>query len=214
MSRLAAIDAAAAPHGLIVSGALHTTADDALPDIATIVLLSPDEPAFWPHFQASPEAKDGAPDPLDRWSARTITALAQAHSATPLFPFGGPPWHPFIAWAKRSGRAFPSPVGLLVHDSAGLFISYRGALGLAERLTLPPLPAASPCERCPAPCERACPVAAFASGSYDVPACKAHLHRPEGKDCFAGGCLTRRACPVGAERRKPEQSAFHMRAFR
>jgi epoxyqueuosine reductase len=47
--------------------------------------------------------------------------------AKALFPFGGPPWHPFIAWAKRSGRAWESPVGFLVHDQAGLMVSYRAA---------------------------------------------------------------------------------------
>jgi hypothetical protein len=60
--------------------------------------------------------------------------------AKALFPFTGPPWHPFIAWARRSGRAWESPVGFLVHDRAGLMVSYRGALALSHRIDLPATP--------------------------------------------------------------------------
>ena len=211
MSLTGRIAEAARAERLAVPGTLPTLAADGLDGIGGIVLLGPDEPGFWPHFKHSAEARDGAPDPIDRWSMRVITALAGRFDAVPLFPFGGPPWHPFIAWAKRSGRAHGAPVGLLAHDTAGLFVPYRGALGVAE-----PLPASarpSPCTPCPAPCRTACPVDAFAGGSYDVAACKAWLRSDAGRDCRAGGCLVRRACPVGAHRRLPEHSAFHMEAF-
>lgn len=208
---LSEIAIAAAAERLAVMGTLPARPEDGLGGVRGIVLLGPDEPAFWPHFKASPEARDGAADPVDRWSRRVIGALAEASGAVPLFPFGGPPWHPFIAWAKRSGRAHASPVGLLAHDTAGLFVSFRGALGLSA-----PLPAAvtaSPCTACPAPCKTACPVDAFASGSYDVAACKAWLRSDAGTDCRTAGCLVRRACPVGADRRLPQHSAYHMEAF-
>jgi hypothetical protein len=51
------------------------------------------------------EFRDGRPDPIDRWSRRVIGHMACDLGAKALFPFGGPPWHPFIAWAKR--RAAP-----------------------------------------------------------------------------------------------------------
>ncbi|MEQ8920433.1 MAG: ferredoxin [Roseovarius sp.] len=188
--------------------------DDLPEGVASLVLLGPLEPGFWPAFTASPEYRDGASHPLDRWSHRVITGMAEALNATPFFPFGGPPYQPFIAWAKASGRAHSSPVGLLVHDTAGLMISYRGALGFARHIDAP-APPPSPCERCETrPCLTACPVDAFASGSYDVAACKADLDRP-GNDCMTRGCAVRRACPVSRGHGRLEaQSAFHMRAFR
>ncbi|MAU52688.1 MAG: ferredoxin [Roseovarius sp.] len=209
---LARITARAALHHLAVMGALHLKADE-VPGHATLVLLGPLEPGFWTAFTQTPEYRDGTPDPMDRWSTRIITALAEDLGAAPLFPFGGPPWKPFTDWARRSGRAWPSPVGLLVHDVAGLMVSYRGALAIPERLALP-APARCPCETCEAqPCRTACPVDALKPDAYDVPACKADLDRP-GNDCRARGCAVRRACPVSqAHARAEAQSAFHMGYF-
>lgn len=204
---LEALDAAARAQALAVMGALHP------PEGGTLILLGPDEPAFWPVFTASPEYADGAPDPLDRWSKRVIGGLAQTLGAGAEFPSDGPPYPPFITWALDSGRCWSSPVGLLVHDRAGLFASFRGALRLAERLDRPAPPARSPCSYCLGPCISACPVGAFAGGAYDVAVCKAHLDTAEGADCWQG-CLVRRACPVSVRYgRLPEQSVFHMKAF-
>lgn len=195
----------AEPHGLIVMGALHE-------DGQTLVLLGAG-PGFWPVFIASPEHADGAPDPIDRWSRRVIGALAQGARA--VFPFDGPPYAPFLAWARASGAAWDSPVGMLVHDRAGLMISYRGAVILPRELPLPPRPAASPCTACAAPCATACPVDALnAARGYDVAACHAFLDTEDGQDCLTQGCLARRVCPVSESfGRDPAQSAFHMTAF-
>jgi hypothetical protein len=151
---------------------------------------------------------------LDRWSTRVIGDLAKHLNAQAFFPFGGPPHQPFVQWALASGRAHVSPVGLLVHDAAGLMVSYRGALGFGHRIELPEAPP-SPCETCETrPCLRACPVDAFGPGGYDVATCKADLDRRE-NDCMARGCAVRRACPASRSYgRVEEQSAFHMRAFR
>jgi hypothetical protein len=120
-----------------------------------------------------------------------------------------------MQWALRSGRFWQSPVGMLVHDVAGLMISLRGALhyegpGPEEAPT-----ARKPCENCAdQPCRTACPVDALQGDFYDVAACKAHVARPEGRDCLTSGCRARRACPVSQDfNRDPAQSAFHMRAF-
>lgn len=213
MSLLDEIAAAASAEALSVSGHVALSDADEVPGAATLLLLSPREPEFWPVFTASPEYGDGAPDPLDRWSNRVITPLAERFGGQALFPFGGPPWHPFIGWALRSGRAWHAPVGLLVHQEAGLFISYRGAIALPDRHDLPRAAAVRPCETCAQPCRTACPVSAFEGDGYDVAACKGWLDRPEGAACRTGGCLVRRACPVGAGARDPAQSAFHMTAF-
>jgi hypothetical protein len=209
---LAMIDAAARDHHLAVFGALALHPGE-VAGMQSLVLLGPQEPGFWAHFTATPEYRDGARDPMNRWSGRVIGALAETLGGRALFPFGGPPWQPFTDWARRSGRAWPSPVGLLVHDVAGLMVSYRGALAFAHALDLPPaMPA--PCETCAGqPCRSACPVGALDPGAYDVPACKADLDRP-GNDCRARGCAVRRACPVSRGYGRTEaQSAFHMGYF-
>jgi hypothetical protein len=212
---LADVDARAKRQGLSVFGAFHPAPDDGAPDgCGTLVLLGPDEPGFWDRVTASDEFRDGAADPLDRWSARVVTALATEMSATPLFPFGGPPWQPFIRWAKASGRAWASPVTLLVHDRAGLMVSYRGALALTERLDLPP-PVPRPCDSCVGqPCLTACPVDALTGQGYDTPACHGFLDTGAGGACLSQGCQVRRACPVSASYgRVDAQSAFHMAQF-
>ncbi|MGR3270255.1 ferredoxin [Thalassococcus profundi] len=210
-----ALGDAAHDAGLALRGGFHPGPEDGAPeDCGTLVLLGPDEPRFWPLFTASPEYRDGAPDALDRWSKRVIGALATEWAATAVFPYDGPPYAPFLAWARAAG-SHPSPVGLLVHGEAGLFISFRGALALPKALDLPPS-SASPCPTCAdRPCESACPVAALRPGAdYDVAACQTHIRSAEGAECLHGGCLVRRACPVSQKfGRLREQSAFHMAAF-
>lgn len=186
-------------------------AGDAGSGPGTLVLIGPDEPAFWPVFEASAEAQDGAADPLDRWSKRVLTDIAQGCDGTALFPFGGPPFQPFFTWALRTDRFWASPIGFLVHDTAGLFVSFRGAILLPD--ALPHAAGVQPCTTCAgAPCKTACPVGAFDAG-YDVAACKSHLATPAGQDCMTTGCRARRACPVGQGHRLPAQAAFHMKAF-
>lgn len=177
----------------------------------TLVLIGPAEPGFWPHLLAQPEWS--GPDPVDRWSRRVIGQIACDFGAKALFPFGGPPWHPFHEWALRSGQAWQSPVRLLVHARQGLMVSYRGALALHSALDLPP-PAPRPCDTCPAPCLAACPASALTGAGYDLPACHAFLDCDQGASCMDGGCLVRRACPLSATyARMPEHSAYHMRMF-
>jgi hypothetical protein len=198
----------------ILGGLAPGPGDGAPAGTAALLLLGPAEPGFWPHVTAAPEWQDGAPDALDRWSRRVIGRMACALGGKALFPFTGPPWHPFQTWARRSGRAWSSPVRLLVHASQGLMVSFRGALALPHPVALPPA-AERPCDRCPGqPCLAACPAGALTGAGYDVPACHAHLSAPQGAPCLGGGCLVRRACPVSqGYARLPEQSAYHMRQF-
>lgn len=214
MSLYEAVAARAADHRLTIMGGFQAEDDPALPPrTRTLLLLGPAGPGFWPHLKAQPEW-DGAPDPVDRWSRRVIGRMACDLGAKALFPFGGPPWHPFFQWALRTGRSWESPVRLLVHDRAGLFASYRGALALRETVDLPP-PTAKPCDTCAAkPCLTACPPRALTGAGYDVPACRAFLGTPPGDVCLSQGCRVRAACPVSqAHARMPEQSAYHMRQF-
>ena len=215
---LAQIEAMVALHHLAVLGGFAAGPDDGLPKgTKTLLLLGPLEPGFWPHLKTTPEwgnfQKDLADDPVDHWSRRVIGTMACDLGAKALFPFGGPPYHPFYKWALKSGRCWDSPVRLLVHDVAGLFVSFRGALALKQDLTLPPVPP-RPCDICPKPCVTACPVGALTGAGYDLATCHAYLDTPPGADCMANGCAVRRACPLSlAYARMPEQSAYHMGQF-
>ncbi len=208
------IDAALDPHFLQVLGGFAVAADEAGFPAGTrsLLLIGPKEPGFWPHLQDQPEWT--GPDPVDRWSRRVLGQVACDLGAKALFPFGGPPYQPFYAWALRSGAVWESPVRLLVHAEQGLMVSFRGALALRQDYPLPPAPD-KPCDSCAdKPCLTACPVQALTGAGYDVPRCHAYLDSPQGEPCLTGGCLVRATCPVSrAYARMPEQSAYHMRQF-
>lgn len=215
MTDLAAIDSAARQSSLEVLGAFHPTAQDNAPDgTATLVLLGPAEPGFWKTITTSTEYRDGEADPIDRWSERVVGDLATGFEAMALFPFGDPPYLPFIAWAQRTGRIWASPVTLLVHETQGLMLSIRGGLALREKLDLP-APSDRPCDTCAdQPCRTACPVNALGSGGYHTADCHTYLETPEGRRCMDGGCRVRRACPISQNYGRVEaQSAYHMRRF-
>jgi ferredoxin len=205
--------------GLAPRGALLLAGDErhgALQDVTTIVMVGAIGAQGWSAFAESPESDDDHPHPLDRWSRRIIDGLARALDAKALYPFEGPPYWPFQRWAMRAEPVHVSPVGVLIHPEHGLWHSYRGALGFREPLSIPATPPSpSPCGSCAArPCLAACPVGAFTIRGYDVAACAAHLSRPEGRPCMDGGCLARRACPIGIDRAHGQaQAQFHMRAF-
>ena len=208
----AAVAEQAAAVQLAVLGGFVCEDEPGLPaGTRTLVLLGPREPGFWAVVQASEEW--GGADPVDRWSRRVVGTLACDLGAKALFPFGGPPYQPFYAWALRTGRVWASPVKLLVHEAQGLMVSFRGALALKELLELPPAPV-RPCDACAQPCLTACPVAALTGAGYDLQRCHGYLDGPDGGDCMAGGCLVRSTCPVSrGYARMPGQSAYHMRQF-
>ena len=168
-------------------------------------------PEFWSRVQAAPEGK-GA-HPLNRWSERVLTGLAEAV----LFPFGGPPHHPFQRWALRANPTLAvSPLGILIDPEFGLWHALRGALLYRERLEIETVAARpSPCESCAArPCLKTCPVGAFKQGSYDVGSCRSYLATLSGQPCMIQGCQARLACPVGREHAYRDELAQHlMRAF-
>ena len=202
------------PHGLAAVGAFHPEPDDEVPgETGTLIMIGASGDGMWSAFSSSPEFADSEPHPLDRWSARVISRTADEIGATPLFPFGGPPYQPFQRWATRAEGAVVSPVAMQVTPTRGLWTSYRGALALCERLTLATPALTSPCTGCPGPCRTACPVSAFAGGSYDVARCIAHVQSDAGAACRSG-CLVRMVCPAATEALPPlVQRTFHMDAF-
>ena len=217
-----ALETAIRKAGLTPRGGFRCEPGDGIPDLpdgrtaATLVLCGNVGASLWPAFSGAPEYADGAGDPLNRWSERVVGALAAELGAAAHYPFGGPPYVPFLRWAKRAEPVDNSPLGMLIHPRYGLWHAYRGALAFAEAIDLPPaefLPL--PCESCAEqPCLQACPVGAFSGETYDVTACAGHIAAPAGVDCLSNACLARRACPVGREYLyAPAQAGFHMRAF-
>lgn len=218
----AAVDAALRATGLIARGGFHPAPADGVPALPdgrsgrSVIVVGSVGADMWRAFTAAPESADGRPDPLDRWSARVLRDLAVRWGAAALFPFGGPPYHPFVAWAKRAEAVAESPLGILIHPDYGLWHAYRGALAFAERIALPARDTRSrPCDTCSdRPCLSACPVGAFTGAGYDVPACVKHISASEGVDCMDLGCRARRACPIGrGYAHEAAQARFHMEAF-
>lgn len=215
-------------HGLLVRGGFGVQAGegfDVVPDgrpVASVWMVGVVGSAFWPTFVASSFYRDGAPDPLDRWSRSIGDALAQHLGGRALYPFDGPPYHPFQQWADRAEALQPSKMLLRIHPQYGLWHAYRFALALPQAFEAPPgqrpsAPALETglCATCSGqPCLSACPVGAYSSAGFNLSACASHLHSEAGTPCMQTGCLARRACPVGAGHRyQPEHAAFHMRAF-
>lgn len=209
---LAQLTEAARCEALDVLGTCETVESDALSS-GTLALLGPAGNGFWSHFTQSPEFLDKTPNPLDRWSRRIIGALAETVGGNALFPFGEPA-QPFISWALRSGRCWVSPVGLLIHDEAGLWVSFRGAI-LMDTIEPAPTESTNPCDTCAdRPCLSTCPVSALSGTGYALATCHTFLDSSAGQDCMERGCAVRRACPVSERHgRAQAQSAFHMRAF-
>ncbi len=208
--------------GLLMFGGFAPNATDGVPPLAdgrpaaALLIIGNAGPAAWAAFSAAPEADDGAPHPMDRWSKRVLSRLAAEHGGSAIFPSDGPPYPPFVAWAKRAAPVRESPLGMLIHPVYGLWHAYRGALAFAERLPLPAQEAqATPCDSCEdKPCLTTCPVSAFGPEGYDVADCVGHIETPQGADCIALGCRARRACPIGrAYVYDPPQAEFHMEAF-
>lgn len=213
------IAAAIAPLGLICRGGVLIEADDGCAPFRTLVMIGNAGPAMWHAFagDVGPAERDAAAHPLDCWIRSRVGACARRLGADAVFPFDGPPFHPFLQWAQRAEAVFPTPIGPLIHPDFGLWHAYRAALLFAEPLELPaPMTGRSPCEGCAAsPCRTACPVGAIGAGPYDVAACVRHLHAAAGSDCMTLGCRARRACPFGAPHHyHPDQIAFHMARFR
>ncbi len=214
---LADIEALVRDAGLEPRGAFVPEAErDRLPGVGWLLLLGAVGGSLWSRFAASPEAGDGQANPLDRWSLRVVTGLAERLSARPFFPFGGPPYLPFLGWAQKAEGLHPSPLGMLIHPRHGLWHSYRGALAFAAAPAdwQPQAAKPSPCPACSRPCLETCPVGAFTPEGYDAARCRGYLASAAGEACMTGGCLARRACPVAGDLAYDrDQSEFHMRAF-
>lgn len=208
--------------GFLALGGFHPVTADAAPEAApgkptrTLLLIGNAGPALWNILRDAPESRDIYPDPLDRFTRRILTEVAEDFGLGVAFPFGGPPWHPFQRWALKVGHFSPSPVGVLAHAVYGPWVAFRAAL-LSQDLfgTFQAGGRPGPCVNCRTkPCIQACPAEALSEEhGYDVPRCRVHVTASPGAVCLTG-CLARRACPVGMTyAQTPDQAKFHMTAF-
>lgn len=203
--------------GLVLRGGFHPLPADNVPALsdgtptATLLMVGNVGPVFWERVRAAPEA--AGPDPINRWTERVLRGLGDAV----LFPFGGPPYHPFQRWALRADPELASsPLGILIHPEFGLWHAMRAALLFRLHLDLPAASSRpSPCDSCAdRPCLSTCPVDAFGEHGYAVATCRTHLGTLSGQPCMIQGCQARLACPIGkAYRHRGSQAQHHMRAF-
>lgn len=219
---LARLETGLASNGLQLLGQLNANHGVFLPDLlpgkpaAALVLVGHVGSSLWPIFSASSEYLDGRPDSLDRWSRRIGDSLALESGGRALYPFDGPPFHPFQGWAKRARALHQSPLGILIDSEFGLWHAWRFALALPDVLAPGPRhEAESPCVDCSAkPCVSACPADATRESGFAHEDCIRHLQSASGESCRADGCLSRAACPVAQHLRYvPEHGRFHMLAF-
>ena len=220
MNRIGRINKALGEHGLAARGVLNFEVGDG-PRLSgglakSIALVGHGGSATWPRFTKWLSQQSPVPfDPLDTWSKEIIGAVAAEVGGDAVFP-SDRPFLPFQQWAMKAEGLKPSPLGMLIHPSCGLWHAYRGAI-LFRDITLGQKvqKLSHPCDACiEKPCLSACPVNAFLPGRYDVVACRSHLATSLGQPCVGGGCLARRACPVGRQYTYvPDQMQFHMNAF-
>ena len=194
-------------------GWFSPTAEDRTPEgTQFVILIGNAGPEMFRRFARE---RDPSRDLMDDWCRAVIGGLARTLDAQAVYPFDKPPL-PFLTWARRAKAGHVSPLGMNIHSTYGLWHAFRAALLFPVTFDLPaPSQGPHPCESCDGkPCLSACPVNAFSGTSYDVPRCIDHIASAEGTDCMTGGCLARRACPVGrAFAYGPAQMQFHMRAF-
>lgn len=212
------IERALQPHGLICRGGFSLAEMDELGGTGSLVLIGNAGPALWQSFQADNKTSlnGDKSNPLDGWTRSCIDDIAQKFRSRAVYPFDGPPYHPFQQWAMRAEPVYPSPIGPLVHPVYGLWHAYRGALIVDGKIDFPTAEkTASPCETCVLkPCLTRCPVNAFQPETYDVQACVGHLTVAPKDPCRTSGCLARHACPIGQSYAYlPEQAQFHMDKF-
>ena len=211
-NRLSSIKKSLSISGLEIVGTFNPSIDiHQLGEIKTMLMIGPKEPFFWKIFTESREYVDGEIDPLDRWSERILSSIAKEHRIKTYFPFDKDKNWPFYSWALECDEINSSPIKLLVHNEKGLFISFRGALGLNHKI-LPDRQPTAVCIGCSKPCENSCPIEAVNSKGYNAKKCIEYISKSKNKECLSG-CLVRKSCPYGSNLQPSNQSLFHMNSF-
>jgi hypothetical protein len=220
---------ALAAHGLILRGGFAFEPGEEAPALSAgrsaraVLLVGHGGGSIWPDFTVWRAAqRPDLADPLDTWARTIIREIAGEVGARAVHP-SDRPFMPFQKWAIRAEGLQPSPLGILMHPSFGLWHAYRGALLFDDPNVAGEIAAANrgravpahPCDSCAErPCLRACPVSAHSAAGFDYPGCLSHVRSAAGHRCATAGCLDRNACPVATEHRYPAvMQDFLMTAF-
>jgi hypothetical protein len=160
------------------------------------------------------------PHPVDTFTARASREFVRLHlsdvETRPIFPRQpDAPHFPIQGLGEWLGWVHPSPLGIGISATYGLWHAYRFALVTTAALEpTPRLEAASPCDSCESkPCIRACPPGAVKESrhrmaTFDVRTC-AEFRSRDDSPC-AEICLARFACPVGREHRYVPSKMRHV----
>ena len=203
----AVFDCTTLPHSII-----HTTATENIPwrEYTRLMLLGNAGTRLWPALTTFGMK---TADPVDYFSLEvtrnfinnfldgppTLILYPQAYNV-PLQQLG-----------ELAGWHHPSPLGIGINQTYGLWFAYRttflisAPLPLTEKQNTP-----SPCDSCrEKPCLSACPARAVGDiGGFNIPACFAF--RVQKNSVCQDRCLARMACPIAPEHRYPlEQIKYH-----
>ncbi|MEM6463957.1 MAG: ferredoxin [Pseudomonadota bacterium] len=205
--------------GLMARGGVHLDSENDRSarehGYSTIVLAGHAGSSLWPEFERF-RRKYHQADPLDAWSKSVGGSIEAELGCVALYPFEKP-WWPFQNWISRSEGLKPSPLAILIHPEYGLWHGYRAAFAFREAISIPPPKIlVHACDSCPdRPCMSACPASAITEQPFAIDKCRGHLASAAGRlGCMVRGCLSRNACPVGAQYRYNDtQLRFHMDAL-
>ena len=187
-----------------------TAAEVAVEDFQCLVMLGQAGTRLWEYIQSIGTETE---HPFDTVSQSLAASFVKDHLGAPNWQlvYPGPIPLPLGRLAELSGWGRASPLGLTINEEYGLWLAHRVAF-----LVDAPLPATEPailphpCDTCAdRPCVSVCPVDAVdAISGFDITACSGFRILDE--SVCAHQCLSRSACPVGAQYRYgPEQMTHH-----
>lgn len=187
-----------------------------LPGCRSVVVFGNGGPAMWRAFLDQHRGARLSQHPLDDWVQAAIERADPSPDSARIWVRAAATEDRFVDFrplAVAAGLGWSSRLGLVLHPRFGPWMGLRAACFTTEALTpTGPLPSASPCAACPAPCATACPGAAISQDAaveraFDIGAC-ARQHQVA--DTCATRCGARAACPEGsAHAYSPLQQHYH-----
>ena len=184
-------------------------AAEQLARFSTAILFAHGGPKIWSAMKSS---GIGGTDPMDTYSSHVAINYAETFlsgESKLLYPFGET--FDLTQLGELAGWSFPSPLGINIHPTYGLWFAFRALLVVEQRLE-PSIREEfnSPCDEClDRPCQSACPVGAVSDiNAFNLAKC-VDFRRQAQSPC-AHRCLARLSCPVGSEHRySKEQLNYH-----
>jgi ferredoxin len=152
-------------------------------------------------------------DPVDHFSIHLTETFLRDYLGNPpylcLYPLTEY-MVPLQRLGELAGWCHPSPLGLGISPTYGLWFAYRAAFLVdADLPVTTSFSSPSPCDTCAdKPCITTCPSGAVRLAGFDVFKCS-HFRLQENSPCH-DRCLARLACPAAPEHRyELEQVQYH-----